>query len=551
MLAQLRHRSLAGLAAVIALMGGALALSAPVAASPVAPAMPAQASPSAGETPGAAASPQIGGSIVIDIVGDPGTLNPSKDGGIADNYVSQLVRDRLVCSGQDGSIVPCLATSWDTPDPTTFIFHLRPDVTFSNGQPFTAADAKYTYDTLALGSDSDFNGAEGPIKDTQVIDDHTFQINLTQPDPYFLEYMSLNSDVGIIPQGYMEQCGSDCDTTAVGTGPFMVKEWVKGDHLTLVRNPNYWDAPRPYLDQITFQVVPDPEAQVLQLKTGAADILFAVPFKDLEDLASTPGITVDKHGSGSLTEIIMNNRVAPFDNAKVREALEYAIDRDQIGEVAMYGYDDPATDLLPPFHWGHDETYPAPTYDPAKATELLAEAGYDSSNPLSFEMRIINNQDFIDQATLIQQQLAQIGVNVTVTPLDKPTFLAPMFYTPGADNLSWQAGLERYTFGADTPSIVWQTYDTDSYINFGGVNLPGGVQDKALQDLIDQAKVETDQAKAKDLFSQISKQVDSDALTVRLPWQNNVMANLDRVQDFHTLAAFEYPLQYVWVNDGK
>ena len=138
-----------------------------------------------------------------------------------------------------------------------------------------------------------------------------------------------------------------------------------------------------------------------------------------------------------------------------------------------------------------------------------------------------------------------------MTPLDKPTFLAPMFFKKGADNLAWQAGLERYTFGADTPSIVWQTYDAGSYINFGGINLPGGVQDSTLQDRIDQAKVATDRTKAKALFSQISAQVDKQALTVRLPWQNNVMAYRNRVQDFQVLAAFEYPLQYVWVNDGK
>jgi ABC-type transport system substrate-binding protein len=526
---QLRPRQLAGLAAVLAFVvaaGGAA-------------------------SPSAAASPQSGGSIKIAIAGDPGTINPMKDGGIADNYVSELIRDRLVCSGQDGDFVPCLATSWDTPNPTTFIFHLRQGVKFSNGAPFTAADAKYTYDQLALGKDSDFNGAEGPIKDTKVIDDNTFEIDLSQPDPYFLEYMSLNSDMGIIPQGWLSQCGQNCDRTVVGTGPFTVKEWVKGDHLTLQRNPNYWDSPRPYLDQITFKVTPDPAAQVLQLKAGAADILFQVPFKDLQGLSQEPGITVGKHGSGSLTEIIWNNRVAPFNNLQVRQALSFAIDRNQIGQVAMYGYADPMTDLLPPFHWGHDASYPAPTYDPNKAKDQLAQAGFDANHPLSFEMRMINNQDFIDQATIIQQLLQQIGVQVKVTPLDKPTFLAPMFFTKGADNLSWQAGLERYTFGADTPSIVWQTYDTGSYINFGGVNLPGGVQEPTLQKLIDQAKVETDRTKAKSLFSQISAQVDKDALTVRLPWQNNAMAYRNRVQDFHVLAAFEYPLQYVWVNDGK
>lgn len=499
----------------------------------------------------AADSPRSGGSISIDIVGDPGTINPLKDGGIADNYVSQLVRDRLVCSGQDGDIAPCLATSWDTPNATTFIFHLRRGVKFSNGAPFTAADVKYTYDQLAFGKDSDFNGQEGPIKGTKVIDDYTFEIDLSSPDPYFLEYMSLNSEMGVLPQGWLAQCGQTCDTTVVGTGPFTVMEWVKGDHLTLQRNPNYWDSPRPYLQQITFKVTPDPTAQVLQLKTGAADVLFQVPFNQLQSLSQTPGTTVGKHGSGSMTEIIWNNRVAPFKDLRVRQALSYAINREQIGQVAMLGYADPVTDLLPPFHWGHDASYPAPAYDPTKAKQLLGEAGYGPNHPLSFELRIINNQDFVDQATLIQQQLQQIGVQVKVTPLDKATFLAPMFFTKGANNLSWQAGLERYTFGRDTPSIVWQTYDAGSYINFGGVNLPGGVKDTVLQNLINRAKVETDRTKAKALFLQISTQVDKDALTARLPWQNNVMAYRNRVQDFRVLAAFEYPLQYVWVNDGK
>ena len=465
--------------------------------------------------------------------------------------MSVEIRDRLVCVGQDGSVVPCLATSWDTPNPTTYVFHLRPNVKFSNGAPFTADDAKYSWDTIALGKDSDFIGAEGPVKETKVIDPMTFEIDLTEADPYFLEYMSTNSDVGIIPKGYMDTCAPNCDTTSIGTGPFMLKEWVKGDHLTLVRNPNYWDAPRPYLDTLTFKVTPDPEAQVLQLKTGAADILFAVPFKDVTGLKSTPGVNVETHASGSLTEIIPNNRVAPFDKLEVRQALEFAINRQQIADVAMSGLAEVPTDLLPSWHWGHDPTYPQHEYNPDKAKALLAQAGYDASHPLSFELRIINNADFVEQATLIQADLQAIGVQVKITPLDKPAFLAPMFFTKGVDNTTWQAGLERYTFGNSTPSLVWQTYDTGSYINFSGVNLPGGIKDPVLQALIDKAKVEPDHDKAKAIFTQIAQQFDKDAITVYLPWQDNVMATTSRVQDFQTLTGFEYPLQYVWVNDGK
>jgi ABC-type transport system substrate-binding protein len=526
------------------------ATAAPATAAP-ATAAPASAAPaSAAPAESAAVTPMSGGSITIAVKRDPGTLNPIKDGGIEANYTGLAIRDRLVNPDVDDKASPGLATSWENPSPTTWIFHLRQGVKFSNGAPFTAKDAKYTFDTV-MSKDSELAGNWSYIKEAKIVDDFTFELDLKNPYPFLLEQLAQNSDMGIIPDGYMATCGSNCDTTQVGTGPFMVKEWVKGDHLTLVRNPNYWNPPQPYLDSVRYKVVPDPEVQVIQLKTGAADVLYAVPYKDVNDLKANPDVTVYPHSSGTTMCMCMNTLVPPFNDIKVRLAMEVAIDREEIVRTILYGLGSVPTDLLPPWHEAHDPTYPAPVYDPEKAKQMLADAGYTDANPLKFELRTINDPYFIDEATLIQAQLAKIGVNVTVTPMEKAAFLAPMFRVTGTDPKSWQAGLEQYTFGHSTFSFVWEQWAKDSYINTSNINLPGGFQDPEVERLVNLAITTTDPAQAKVIYRQLKEQLDKDAPQVWVTWADNVQAARSRVKDFNDTAQFTYPLNVVWVNDGK
>jgi ABC-type transport system substrate-binding protein len=511
----------------------------------------APATAAASESPSATtgSGPRSGGSITIAVKRDPRTLSPMKDGGIEGNYTVMFMRDRLVNPDVNDKVAPALATSWDTPDPQTYIFHLRQGVKFNDGAPFTAKDAKYTFDQI-LSKDSEVAGNWSYIKDTKIIDDSTFEIDLNVPYPFMLEQMAQNSDVSIMPDGFMAKCGAACDTTVIGTGPFMVKDWVKGDHLTIVRNPNYWNPPEPYLDSVTFKVVPDPTVQIIQLMTGAADVLYSVPYKDVTDLKASGDITVYSHGSGTLMCMCMNTLAPPFNDIKVRQAMLLAIDREQIVKTILYGFGSVPSDLLPPWHPMHDASYPAPTFDQAKAKQLLAEAGYPDGKPLEFELRTINDPYFVDEATLIQAQLAQIGVKVTVTPMEKGAFLAPMFREPGTDPKSWQAGLEQYTFG-NTFSFVWEQYAKDSYINSANLNLPGGFQDPEVERLAKLAITTTDSTKAKDVYRQLKDRLNQDAPEVWVSWADMVQAARSRVQNFGATAGYTYPLSVVWVNDGK
>ena len=495
-------------------------------------------------------TPVKGGSLVIDVATDPGNLNPSKDGGYEANYMSINIRDRLTQLDASGKITPSLATSWDTPDALTYVFHLRHGVKFSNGAPFTSADVKYTFDMI-LSPQNQYAGNYAPFfKSVEAVDDYTFKVDLKQPYPYFLQQMAENSDFGIVPNNWLATCGAKCDSTVIGTGPYMLDSWVKGDKLVLSRNPKYWNSAQPYLDKVTFQVVPDAQTQILQLQSGQTDLLFTVPPSMARTLNGKSGVTVYKASSGQTNEVIFNTLVPPFNDTRVRQAIALAINRQEIIDGALYGYGEVPADLFPSFMPEHNASAAKPAYDPNQAKSLLAAAGYTDAHPLSFELRTINTSVFTDQATIIKSQLGKIGVKVTVTPMEKSAFLAPMFREEGSDPKSWQAGLEKYSFTSDPQSFFWEQYSKGSAINASNINLPGGYQLPQLETVISSALAAKDANAASQDFTQELALLKDAVPDVRISYQQNVQASSTRVHGYQALSGNQFPLRLVWVTKG-
>jgi peptide/nickel transport system substrate-binding protein len=496
---------------------------------------------------GSSDTPKRGGSLVIDVAQDPVTLDPSKEGGYEGNYMAINVRDRLTQLDDKGNIAPSLATSWDA-TPTQITFHLRTGVKFSNGAPFTSADVKYTFDTI-LSPKNAYAGNYAPFfKSVEAPDPNTFVVNFKQPYQYFLRQMAENSDFGIVPNHWLDTCGTTCDTTVIGTGPFKVAKWDKGQKLVLDRNPNYWDAKQPYLDKVTFQVVPDAQTQILQLRSNQTDMLLSVPTSSAASLKGQTGIDLLTHGGGQTNEVIFNTLVPPFNNEQVRQAMSYALDRKAIIDGGLFGYADVPTDLFPSYMEQHDSAAPAPITDTDKAKSLLAQAGYNDSHPLSFELRTINTSDFINQATVIKSQLSKLGVQVKVTPMEKGAFLAPMFRDEGSDPKSWQAGLERYSFTSDPQSFSWEQYAKGSAINASNINLPGGAQVPELEKVVNETLAAPDLAAAKTLFTQELGILKTAVPDVRISYQMNLQATTARVHGYQALSGNQFPLRLVWVS---
>jgi ABC-type transport system substrate-binding protein len=519
-------------------------------AATVAPAKPP--APTAAPAAATTGEPIRGGSITVVHSNNPRSLNPRMDGGIDGNFIMTHVRERFLGINEKGDIVPVLATELpQRPDPLTYIFKLRQGVQFHDGSPFTADDAQYSFD-IFLDEKTAFSGNFRKfIRNTEVVDPYTFRINMKSPWPDFLSDMANNSSLGILPKGALEKYGDDYGVKVVqGTGPFMFKEWVKDDRLVLVRNPNYWQKGLPYLDQIIFKPIPEESVQVINLRTGAADVLLDVPFKEAKALESEPGIRVLTHGAGVLEELMYNTLVPPFNDTKVRQGVALAINRQEIADTVFLGYAEVPTDLLPSWHWGHDPSSKAPEYNPEKARQLLTEAGYGPGKPLKFEIRCTNQPMFVDQAILIQAQLAKLGIEVTVTPMDKTLFFAPMFREAGADPKSWQAGLEDYGFTTATFSFVWEQYSADSTINTANYNMPGGFQNPEAAKLIEQAAIETDETKAKAIFKQEYAMLEADMPLTRLSFLQNVQAVRSRVKNISALVGDNYPFMYAWVDNN-
>ncbi len=528
----------------------------PTAASGQATTAPAEATtaPAPGATSmatvpaGAAAQ---GGDLRVGFSDWPKNLHAQIDSGTEGLYVQVNVTDGLLNIDPEGNIIPGLALDMpEQPDDVTYIFHLRPDVKFHNGDPFTAKDVVWTFDRL-LGKIEGQQSTQAArfnqqIASVEAVDDMTVKFTLKQPWIDFLPMMAADKYMDILNERAVTEMGQDYGITGVvGTGPFKFKEWVKGDHITIERNPDYWGAPLPYLNSITYRAIPDQSARLIAIRSGEVDLLFDAPLKDLEALDQEPGITVQTCDSGTEVAFFLNTTKPPFDNKDVRQAIFYGIDREAVMDAAYYGQFAKGQGIFPPWHWAYDPEADFYPYDPEKATELLAGAGYDASNPLSFEIVVGSASEFVDVATAIQAQLSQIGVNVTVTPLEAAAFTAKTFSVQGKANPGFEAAVYRLKFSNLTTDFSWRIYSSKTALNQYGYNQEGGYQHPEVDKLLDESVPMTDREEATVANREINRLITDDALLLNLGWIKISHAYNDKVQGVGCFVRDDWPMREV------
>lgn len=337
--------------------------------------------------------------------------------------VHQHVFDYLVYYNFDtASFDPGLATEWKLVEPTVWEFKLREGVKFSNGEPFDATDVKYTLERVSRDQSLREYGSNRTIKEVQIVDDHTVRIVTHDPDPLLLNRLSRIGS-GMLPADYINQVGmEEFMKNPVGTGAFILKEWVRDDHVTLVANPDHWRG-APSIDELVFRVLPEEATRIAEIQTGGIDIALSITADARPALQNDPNVKLQEMwGSRVYLMEISFQDGAKTQDPRVREAIERAIDKDALIAAVEGGAGIPTRTRLIPGLVGHTPKYynTNELYDPEKAKALLAEAGYPNGIEIGMVAPSSGNYPLVAQT--IQGMLEAVGFKVNLEILDTTTF---------------------------------------------------------------------------------------------------------------------------------
>lgn len=358
----------------------------------------------------------------------------------------QIVQNLVWFKPGTATLEPGLATSWSgNSDSTEWTFHLRTGVTFQDGTPFNAQAVKFDLDRWNDASNPYHFGSEGKayvgwrnlfggflgqgsaLKDVKVIDDSTVQLDLTR-SVAFLPAMMAAGYFGFDSPTAVKKDGVNYGTPSVGsvgTGPFEFVQWVEGSKVVLKANQHYW-GPQPKVEQLVFEGIPDATARLAQLKAGALDIAMNLSPSDLKNMENDPNLNVVYSKAGmNVSYLAMHQANSPFDKQKVREAVAYAIDKQGMLKAFYAGLGATAKDVLPPALWGHADVQAYP-YNPEKAKQLLAEAGYPNGFKTQLWYRNTASNLFPDPqgiAETIATYLADVGIQADIKTEDWSSYL--------------------------------------------------------------------------------------------------------------------------------
>jgi peptide/nickel transport system substrate-binding protein len=449
--------------------------------------------------------PRSGGILRQGNLGDLPTLDGNFLNGQSTIYP---VWDRLVELDPQLNPIGILAESWDVDDNYTRIaLHLRKGVQWHTGRELVADDVAWNIHRVSsdpkVAGGGFFNWMSQTLTGIETPDKYTIVLQAERSWPAVFDTLSLLSIID--PVTFQ----SDGPTKPTGTGPFTFAEYVQGDHFTLKKNPNYWQSGKPYLDGIEIKIFTDPQSMITQLEAGSLDLVLGPPIRDVDRLSKDPKYVVTFHqysGGANLIFVQAKDGAGPTTNKLFRQALNAAIDRKRWSDAVLLGYGAPKTLPLAPPNPGYDQARDqALSFDLDKAKSLLAQSGVGSP-----PLEVIWNSTVADYATVMQiyqQDLAKIGLNITLKPTEPVTFV-DQTYNSKFPNIACGATLYgnlRPGFFAGnvyySPFNNWSSFRTDQ-----------------LRQLTDGLLHETDATKQKQIYSDWLNYIQDESWA--MPWSN-------------------------------
>lgn len=479
---------------------------------------------------------------MVGVMSDFQAFNPVTNTAIlSDEVMKHMLFTPLVQYDADLQPQPHLAESWDL-DEQGVTMRLRQDVLWHDGQPVTAEDVKFTFDLAKSEETASLLGSAylTMVESATVVDPHTIRFEFVAPHAQPLDAFwwpplprHLLQDVAPAELGQ-----APFNASPVGSGPFRFVSWERGQRLTLEANDQYPEAlgGRPYLDRVVFRVIPEATTMLTELMAGSADLIGWTLLPDqAQQLQNQSGVEVRDFPSREFTYMGLNNARPQFQDAATRRALAMAVDRGQIIEALLHGYGEPAAGMIPAWSPMHPDVDPLP-HDQAGARQLLQQAGWQAGadgtlqrqgQPLSFTL-LVNaaNRTHQDIATVIQQQLRQVGAQVEIRTVEFQTMLREH----RARN--YDAVLSNWTldtFKVDpTPLFSCEQAHTEQSANRAGYCNP------QLDQIMTQGLRMTDPGQAQRIWLDFTRVLQGEQPIIFLHWSNDLGAVGPRLQNVQT-----------------
>jgi peptide/nickel transport system substrate-binding protein len=459
--------------------------------------------------------------LVMIIENSPTNLDPRIGLDAQSERIDELLFDDLCTRDEHLNVQPGLAERWEIPDPLTYVFHLHHGVKFHDGRPLTSRDVKWTFDSLLQGKiRSTKAAAYRPVDHIDAPDDFTVVFHLKEPFATLLWNVS-DGAIGIVPYGSVDEISLH----PVGSGPFRFVSAEPDKDVIVERNDGYWGE-KARLRRVRFAVIPDATTRALELRKGSADIAATSLTGDMVlALERESNLEVLRAPGTVLAYLAFNTRDPILKDARVRQALAYAIDRVPMIHYLQRDFARPAYSLLPPESWAYNGDVPRYDYNPDRARQLLEQAGYPAVNGvrLHLNMKTSTDENTRLMAAVLQQQLRDVGIALDIRTFEFATFFSDV--TRGA----YQLHSLRWVGGNEDPDIFDYVFHSAKFSPHGANRTY--YANPRVDALIDQARGELDQSARKQIYAEIQRILAEDLPYIDLWYFENVMVHTKRVQN--------------------
>jgi len=493
---------------------------------------------SSGTAAAASGAPVRGGDLVIARTADSQSMNNTT---VFDNesiwIFEQIFQTLYTVTPNGKGVQPMLATSYKvSADKKTYTFTLRSGVKFSTGQPMTSADVKFSIDQASAAAKG-WGYINTAIKSVAAPTPSTVVITLKYPWAPLLADLSLFSN-GIVPANYGGKTETQFYNAPVGTGPFKWDYWHKGSALKLVRNPNYWEKGKPYLNSVTWTDVPSDNTRELQLKGGQAQVDEFPAWSTVGSLKTTPSVTMNLFNSTRTDYLAFNETRKPFQDVHVRRAISLAVNRAALVKAVLFGNGKPANSLFPPQVPYYQAATPGLQYNLAQAKQEMAK----SSVPQGFSTTILVSSGFSDYltiATILQSELKPLGINLKIQQLD------PNTANTNQQSLKYDMTLTYWTMDIPDPDEL-ATFGVDP--NSGAKSFFTAYNNPTVVKATHDAEQTLSTSARQDLYNTVQSGSAADAFMAFLYYSPYAYATSSSVHGFYVTPLGNYHMENVWLS---